>query len=456
VWLAVSVAPAPAAREAAPGYANSLIADTALNYNGQWGGQACADAHHSGLTGSTRVYPAYPSGYTSAPSAGVHIDPNAGGDGQCRSFVNCVVALASGRTQWIGGTPDGTYFGAFLKAGGTEIKSIDKLVKGDIVQIGNGTHTFIVVDRITGSKFDVVDSNENYDEYVSEHAQTITLSSTERAFRMGGAEAPAAGPQPQEQASSGIVTAKLYYTKLDDYDATNVRLQILRSGKVVVDHAFPSADLAAWVPGSGSTRGSLLVRDVDHDGQPEVGVELYPGGAHHESWSVVYRYDKRAGKYLSSQHTWGDPSYTLVQMDKDQIPEWLTADIRFQGEFACSGCSPLPVQIFDFHAGSFQDVSRRFQSRISADAARWWKLYVSEHGATTPGVGITNVRGDLAAWAADEERLGKHQTVVSALQDAERRGYLQVDPMEQSVLGSPATFIQNLFRFLRTTGYMSR
>lgn len=264
----------------------------------------------------------------------------------------------------------------------------------------------------------------------------------------------AAVSQPQEQAKSGVVSAKLYYTKRDAYDASNVRLQIFRAGRLVLDHRFGALDQPAWIRGSGLSRGSLTVRDLDHDGKPEVMVELYPGGAHHETWSVVYRYDTQTRKYLSSQHEWGDPSFQLVRLDGDQIPEWLTADIRFQGAFACSGCSGLPVQIFDYRAGVFQDVSRRFKSRVGADAAKWWKLYVSQHGATTPGVGITNVRGYLAAWAADEERLGKHRTVVDALTDAERRGYLAVDSIDQSVLGSPATFIQTLFQFLRKTGYM--
>jgi hypothetical protein len=58
-------------------YDNAKIADIALGYLGKWGGEACRTAHkldnHS--TGKTV------GGY---------------GAGQCKTFVNCVVFLASG------------------------------------------------------------------------------------------------------------------------------------------------------------------------------------------------------------------------------------------------------------------------------------------------------------------------------------------------------------------------
>jgi len=162
-------------------YPNATIADKALTYVGQWGGNACRDAHRSGLTGSTTVYPVR----ASKVKPNGTIDPNYGGDGQCRAFVNCIVWMASNRTQWLGGKPDGTYFGAFLAAGGQEIKSVADLAKGDIVQSGNGVHTWIVVRRISGNIFNVVDSNHDYKETVLNYNRAITLTPSIRAFRMG-------------------------------------------------------------------------------------------------------------------------------------------------------------------------------------------------------------------------------------------------------------------------------
>jgi len=93
-------------------YDNALIADKALSYVGQWGGNATREAGRSGTTGA----------YTTTPQTY---------DGQCRAFVNEIVWIASGHTQWVGGGNGA--FAAFL-ANGTAIGDINQLVKGDVVQ----------------------------------------------------------------------------------------------------------------------------------------------------------------------------------------------------------------------------------------------------------------------------------------------------------------------------------
>ena len=137
---------------AAGNYDNASIADKALSYVGQWGGNACKDSQKPGDSG-----------------------------GQCKAFVNCIVWMASGGSQNVGGG----YFQPFLNAGGSEITSVESLAKGDIVQVGEGVHTFIIVGRVSGSLFTVVDSNRNYDEMVNSYDRNVTLDSNTRAFRMG-------------------------------------------------------------------------------------------------------------------------------------------------------------------------------------------------------------------------------------------------------------------------------
>jgi hypothetical protein len=174
---AVPGSPTAATRGVSAAYDNALIADKALSYVGKWGGDACRDARRSGLNGAG-PYPVVPErdpgGTVTAP-----------GDGQARAFVNCIVWLASNRTQWVGGKPDGTYFGAFSAAGGLEIKNINALEKGDIVQIDSGTYSFVIVKHLSGNSFTVVDSNSDLKETVLTYNRPVTLSSTERAFRMG-------------------------------------------------------------------------------------------------------------------------------------------------------------------------------------------------------------------------------------------------------------------------------
>lgn len=171
--------------QASGNYDNASIADKALSYVGQWGGNACKDSQKPGDSG-----------------------------GQCKAFVNCIVWMASGGTQNVGGG----YFQPFLDNGGIEITDVDELIKGDIVQVGEGVHTFIIVSRVSGSTFTVVDSNRNYDEMVSSYDRTVTLDSSTRAFRMGSV-------------SSGLNYGTLYFIKTKNTG----------SGRVEIHSATPAS-----------------------------------------------------------------------------------------------------------------------------------------------------------------------------------------------------------------------
>src|SRR5437588_11064599 len=101
-------------------YDNALIADTALKYVGRWGGEACRDAGKLDNGNTARTVGGY-------------------GAGQCRTFVNCILWLVSGGTQY----PTGTYFQSFLSVVGKETKKKSNLSKGDTVQCVNALHTYI-------------------------------------------------------------------------------------------------------------------------------------------------------------------------------------------------------------------------------------------------------------------------------------------------------------------------
>ena len=110
---------------------NALIARTALSYVGRWGGQACVDAHNDR-------------------------------SGQCKQFVNCVVAMASGGTVWPVDA-HGDYQTGFAAAGGVPVGPADA-GQGDIIQIGEHDtdpvlHTAIVLTNHHDGTFTVVDAN---------------------------------------------------------------------------------------------------------------------------------------------------------------------------------------------------------------------------------------------------------------------------------------------------------
>jgi hypothetical protein len=57
-----------------------------------------------------------------------------------------------------------------------------------------------------------------------------------------------------------------------------------------------------WPANFGSYRKSVVARDLDGDGEPEVVLGLYTGGAHCCYYAEVYRYAK--GSYARNRKVW--------------------------------------------------------------------------------------------------------------------------------------------------------
>jgi hypothetical protein len=160
--MVVSLLPAAPVTQAAGSYDNARIADIAKTYEGKKGGQ-------------------------------------------CRSFVNKVVKEASGGSQDISGADPNRYF-TTLEKYGERITDINKLVKGDVVQVGQGGHTFIIWGRNSSGKFQVVDSNHSPDkrpEIVQYYERkAFSLSDTTRAYRLGKVGGQAAVPESSKATAS--------------------------------------------------------------------------------------------------------------------------------------------------------------------------------------------------------------------------------------------------------------
>ena len=122
---------------------------------------------------------------------------------------------------------------------------------------------------------------------------------------------------------------------------------------------------------------------------------------------------------------------------------FISADDRFAYTFAAFAFSGLPLQIWSVAGGRFVDVTRRYPARVAADAKRWWTGLPRQRCA---GISATAA---LAAWAADEELLGRGGAMRAELAAQERLGTLRNDG------GGPggAAFVAALERFLAQTGY---
>ena len=279
-----------------------------------------------------------------------------------------------------------------------------------------------------------------------------TLTLTIAAAALLAVWAPSAGAAT-ETVTSGPVTASFSYTKTDDLTYEDLHLTIVRNGVVGLDAPLASRDceIGCW-PGSVLYEDgkSIKVTDLDGDGEPEVLLELYTGGAHCCVVTEVYSLQGPPAttvvpSYARVEHNFLDPGYTLRDLNGDGVPEWRSADGRFNYALSSYVGSGVPIQIWRFQHGDLEDATGEFPSLVRADSKHWWRAYRHNIRLRPPenDFGL----GALAAWAGDEYRLGHGARVQRELKLALRRGWLD------GPLGSGRWAVRNLNTLLRQTGY---
>jgi hypothetical protein len=247
-----------------------------------------------------------------------------------------------------------------------------------------------------------------------------------------------------ETASGGDVQATFTYTKVSDFEWKDLRLQITRAGQPAFDAAPAATDCE--VPycaplGAATGKGSLRVVDLDADGEPEVVLDLYTGGAHCCVVSEVLRWTGTG--YAAVSRNWADPGYQLVEQ-AGAPATFVTGDARFAYVFASFADSRFPVRLLTFRGGTWQDVTREHPDSIRADAGRWAKEYRKRRDS---GFGL----GVLAAWVADEYLLGRRTTADRFVNAELRAGRLRGDRYWPRGKG----YITVLRKRLRAWGYAS-
>ena len=235
-----------------------------------------------------------------------------------------------------------------------------------------------------------------------------------RAIRSVGREANEAGAQFGQRCP---VTVSYKGSKLFERD---VRLKIKRAGLIKLSGSL--IETGTGEPVAAAPTG-LTVIDLDGDGEVEVVVDLYSGGAHCCTLSRIYRFSAASGEYLSVEHEWGNYAYELVDLDGDGFPEFKSADNRFAYAFTAYVFSIPPLQIWRYPAGVMTEATDESRKLIRQDARWWWRVYVRErHQPARTG---DDLRGMLAAWQANKVRLGEAADGWSKLRKARKRGELR-------------------------------
>jgi hypothetical protein len=215
--------------------------------------------------------------------------------------------------------------------------------------------------------------------------------------------------------AAGAVSATLAWDAAES-GVANPRLAVTRAGVrydlTIADVCQEGCILVADDTATDAVGGSMLkVADLDGDGEPEVLVDSFSGGAHCCLTARLLTWDGTG--YAPTDFGYGDVGYQLKDLDGDGRPELVGNDLVFSGAFTAFAASAFPPLVLHAEHGKFADVTKRFPALIRKDAAaRLEDLRKAKKG--------DDVRGVLAAYVADRYLLGQ-ASVASRELDRQRK-----------------------------------
>ena len=232
-------------------------------------------------------------------------------------------------------------------------------------------------------------------------------------------------------ASAGHVTATLSFQHGPGPLTTDERLQITAPGMARYDEPVPAKGCFK-VCSPITTEPAVQVADVYGDGEYLVVLNLFTGGADCCGIVQVYAPSAAVGSWVLTERNFGEAGAKLVDEGGHEL--FMTGDDAFACAFIDCAQSGLPLQVFSFTGEAFHNVTTSYPALITKDANVWAKAYDAD-----PRQG----QGVIAAWAADEDNLGREATVATTLQGQVKHHNLT------------ASFVSSLRSFLEKHGYVS-
>jgi hypothetical protein len=256
------------------------------------------------------------------------------------------------------------------------------------------------------------------------------------------AVATGAAKATTQTSSAGGVRATLTFSGSAP-KISKMRLRIVRSGHAAYNQPVTSHFCAKRCDPAlfGPHTSSVHVLDIESDGQPDVILELFTGGADCCLVDQVFSFDPGVMTYTKSEHDFFNAGASITKLGGAW--RFVSADGHFQCAFTDCADSGEPIQIFKFGGRRrFSDVTRSYPTQITHDAAKWMKLF--KHHLNN-GVGL------IAPWAADEELLGHNAQVQSTLKALAAKGALRNGGAGPA---SGKKFVAALNKMLRKLGYL--
>jgi hypothetical protein len=217
---------------------------------------------------------------------------------------------------------------------------------------------------------------------------------------------PAAAQAHSSTASAGGLQATLSYSG-GGPTTKDERLTIVEHGKTVYNQPVPSEGcFKTCGPG---TKQPVAVTSLYGDDGEDVVLNLFSGGADCCTIADVYVHSAALNSYVVDTHNFGEAGFKIENIGPSKRPVFVSANNAYYCSITFCANSGLPLQIFEFEAERFVDVTEQYPELIARDAARWLALYEKK-----PSQG----QGAIAAWAADDYLLGKtyQATVRTVLQ----------------------------------------
>jgi hypothetical protein len=271
------------------------------------------------------------------------------------------------------------------------------------------------------------------------------------------AMAATTGPKT-ETATSGGVTATLTYTMKSAYEASDLKLVVTRDGVPATleggsdpaagcqecQGAFPIGGIGL----DGDDTKSLTITDLDGNGENEIIVDTFTGGAHCCSISAIYGWDPATNQYRHLIEYWGDPAYVLKKLGTTPGQELVTYDPRFAYTFCAYVCSAMPLVIYRYENYKLVDVTRDYPAQLRADNRSLEKAIIKT--ARQKG----SVRGLYPALCANLYNLGEGAQCTKTLNTALKRGWLKTEPGDAAAHWSGGKkYIARVEKVLARYGY---